>query len=439
MRLIKKLLGYLDSGFEKDPAPFLALRLRYDGGMRFSIADCNLSTVVTGGSGKSISVDLTQYTIAQLAAYLNGLPGYSVPYIDSGDGGQLSARALIDGEGDISKSNGDHINAYTNLAWAYMDAQASELKEAGDQANEMLEQMSTKTADAEWLDELGSYYAVPRNSGESDALYGPRIITTVLMPRSNNIAIEIAIEQISNGVKARIIDAFQVTDDPFFYDGAATYNGSRRYGGGTSAALRNLFDAEFDIDFNSDSFDTARISQLIEKFRGAGNFLRQISLSGTLNDSVDQQPTDYTSSNAQLGAVGGIGSASTFAPTATVTGAVIVAASGATGATAAPAGSAQALAAGSASALGAIATVAAPTATVRAGAIFSAPAAMAIASAPTGSAAEINEEMLAIEISTFMETYVPTLSRKYDGSFNYDGSNVYDSGEETFEVNIITA
>src|SRR5690349_16509116 len=118
MRLVKKLLGYLNRPFDKDPDDFLALRLRYDGGMTWQIADCSLTTVVTGGTGAAITVDLQQYNITQLATYLNSLPGYAVVFVDTSENALRSARCLLDGSGDIDKSNGDHLRGYTSDLFA---------------------------------------------------------------------------------------------------------------------------------------------------------------------------------------------------------------------------------------------------------------------------------------------------------------------------------
>src|SRR3546814_4396237 len=86
--------------------------------------------------------------------------------------------------------------------------------------------MSTKTAQGEWLDELGGYYGVPRIQGENDASYGPRIIAEVLRPRGNNVAMEAAIK-VYTGQDAKVTDV-TLYGDPFpRYDATIRYDGTR--------------------------------------------------------------------------------------------------------------------------------------------------------------------------------------------------------------------
>lgn len=429
MRLTQKLLKLLHRVFTKDPQSFLAFRLGYNGQLKWEVRDGSLITSVIGGTGVGITVDLTQYTLAQLATYLAAQTGYTVTALTS-DYPTLSSMVLIDGTGDIAMSNGDHLNGYTSLLWSYLDANAFELKAAADQVVEMLKQMSTRSsaadrkkagvftwadpigvsttynsvtktagtsafdsgarsfqrhtngcvaefrsselsskiagitttppvgyatagiefafywkangdlsiieggtergtfatynpntrarieydkesvryyidgawvrtvtgqldkvcllavslqspgasllevsfgpygsAEGEWLDELGSYYAVPRLPGETDAFYGRRIIAEVLLPKGNNVAIAAALTQATGGRFARVIDA---VDNP----------------PGGADSLLGLFDAVFGFDFVTDDFSayTASVLALIERLRYAGTHLRKIELNGTITD-----------------------------------------------------------------------------------------------------------------------------------------------------------
>lgn len=260
MRLTQKLLAYLNRVFDKDAHAFLALRLRYDGSsMAWSVKDGVLSTTVAGGSGAALSIDLSAHTVATLAAHLAGRPGYSVPYADASSLAQLSARVLIDGAGDQDTSNGDHLTGYTSVLWAFLEPMAAELDRAATQIKEMVEQMSLDTADGEWMDEIGSYYGVRRQTGEADRIYGPRIIAEVIRPKANNIAISEAIDKFLDGVTSAITDApLDVT--------------SNSYG---------LFDAELDVSLEAmDGYGYGLIISsaidLIEQLRDAGTHLRAV-------------------------------------------------------------------------------------------------------------------------------------------------------------------
>jgi len=304
MRLTQKLLSYLNRVFDKDPGKFLALRLQYEGGgMTWRIEDGVLYTTVTGGPGSDLVVDLSQYRLADLMFYLASQPGYEIAYGVQGSAAQVSALALMDGEGDISRSNGDHLYAYTSLLWAYMEAVASELKLAAAQIPEALKQMSTRTAEGEWLDELGGYYGVPRIQGEPDVSYGPRIIAEVLRPRGNNVAMEAAIK-VYTGQDAKVTDVtlygpvFPLHDATIFYNGAYNYDAD-------AFPYYGLFDVEYDYDFINGGDITqfqSIVREVIDRLRDAGTHLRSLLLRGSdMSDSLTP-PTDGGPVEWQVGA-----------------------------------------------------------------------------------------------------------------------------------------
>lgn len=293
MRLTPKLLKLIGRAFDRDPVRFLALRLRYDGQMTWRVADAVLTTAVVGGSGASLSVDLSQYTVSGLAAFLNSLPGYAVEYLDGGEGSALGARILLDGSGDQDASNGDHLYGYTSVLWSFFESLASELTEARRQIQNMLLQMSTRTAEDVWLDELGGYYGIPREVGERDDLYGPRIIAEVLRPRGNNVAIEMAIK-VFTGQDTTVTD---VT-----VDGPANprFDGSYRFNGGwtfnpSAEPIYGLFDVEFGYDLihGGDVSSFLRtIEALINRLRDAGTHLRSLSLVGSALEDGAAAPVE---------------------------------------------------------------------------------------------------------------------------------------------------
>lgn len=269
MRLTQRLFSYLNRVFDKDPLQFMALRLRYNGGLVWSVADGVLTTRVTGGSGVNLSIALSGYTLAQLVAFLAAQPGYSVAYADTTPLINLSSLTLIDGSGDIGQNNGDHLNGYTSVLWSYIESASSELETAQGQIGQMLAQMSTNTAAAEWLDELGGYYGVPRLQGELDAQYGPRIIATVLRPLGNNVAIESALRVLNSGLSAKVTDVNVLTNNSY-----------------------GRFDVDFSVSLamlavSSPAAWTAAITKTIDVMRDAGTFLRSI----TINTPV--QATNY--------------------------------------------------------------------------------------------------------------------------------------------------
>ncbi len=261
MNLTKRLLSYLHRVFDKDPAPFLALRLNCDGsGMTWAVSNGRLTTTPVGGTAAPLSVDLTQYTVASLAGYLTAQTGYTVSYFDATQLSLLGAAVLMDGSGNVAQSNGDHLYGYTSVLWSYMEANAVELKAAEAQIGNMLLQMSTTTAEDIWLDELGGYYKVPRNQGELDAQYGPRIIAQVLRPLGNNVAIESALRVINNGLPVSVDD----------YD-TIVNNSYGQFDVNMTVSLEFLAVAAYATLLLS-------ITDTIDKMRDAGTFLRRIAI-----------------------------------------------------------------------------------------------------------------------------------------------------------------
>lgn len=281
-KLTQKLLGYLNRVFDKNPYQQLALRLQYDGtDMTWAISDSVLTTTVTAGTGVDLSVDLTAYTISGLATFLAAQTGYSVPFVDGSAFAELGARVLFEQSNDIETSNGDHIYGYTNLLWAWLEANAVQLGVAKAQIGNALLQMNTQSAQDDWLDFHGGYYDVPRQQGELDTLYSPRITATVIAPRGNNVAIAVAIAAIAVGaLRVRVIDAVDDTAFAITYDGLITFNGQEFYdaGLGTQGAY-GFFDVDFSYAFAGDVTQATYFSQIVttvQAFRDAGTQLRII-------------------------------------------------------------------------------------------------------------------------------------------------------------------
>lgn len=296
MRLTQKLLGFLNKPFDKSPDSFLALRISHVGGaMTWRVRDAMLTTVLPDNSvGVGLSVDLTQYTVASLVNFIAAQPGYLIEYGDQSELSLLGARVLIDGAGDIATSNGDHLYGYQNFLWAFMESSANELALAEVQIKQMLLQMSTTTAEGEWLDEIGGYYGIPRLPAELDDAYGPRIITETLRPRGNNVAMEIAIRDFTGQV-AKVTDVTLYTSGTPLYNNTILYDGTFTHSAGSNPVY-GLFDVEYGYDLINGGTIGAfaqQVRDLIERLRDAGTHLRALSLTGSaLVDTFTNPPTD---------------------------------------------------------------------------------------------------------------------------------------------------
>jgi hypothetical protein len=268
--------------FEKDPAQFLAFRVTSDSGaLTWTVANKTLLLAPVGGTAAPLTLDLTLFTIAALAQFLGFQRGYKVPYKDTSSLSQLSALVLIDGSGNVALSNGDHLYGYTSLLWAYINAASSELGLAQTQIANMLLQMSTKTASNEYLDLLGSYYASPRATGETDAIYAPAIIASVLLPSSNNVGMQLALQYRFPGTTAVVVDAYLDSAALLIRDGSIFFDAKYVHNSLSQGNTNGLFDVLFTFNFAGPISPAQYLPLLIAAvngYRAAGTYLRQVSL-----------------------------------------------------------------------------------------------------------------------------------------------------------------
>jgi len=294
MQLTQTLLGYLNRVFNKDPARVLAMSFNHVYPMSWQVQDGVLTTqVLNGGYGANLTINLTEYTFAQLVNYIAAQPGYVTPYL-APSMASICAAALMDASGSVTPADPPQpMYAYTSVLWAYLECNAAELELAAAQIANLPAEMSTTTADTIWLDVLGTYYKVPRLPGEEDSAYGPRIIASVLRPMSNNVAIELAITTFT-GQDTTVTDVVlpgvtgHVYNAEFNYDGTIEHNA-------VSTPVYGLFDVEYGYDIINGQDPTTfaqTITALINTLRAAGTHLRDLSLMGSnLSDSLTP-PTD---------------------------------------------------------------------------------------------------------------------------------------------------
>lgn len=284
MKFTQRLLRRINGVFDKTPDAFLALRLRYDGQMSWTVDDNALSTTVTGGTGAALSVNLESHTLSSLSTYLAAQPGYSVPLPSSE---LLSATVLLDASGDQDTSNGDHLFGYQSVLWSYFEAVSKELATVKNAIQEAVTQLSTKTADDNWLEEIGSYYGVTRNNDEPAEQYGNRIISTVLMPRGNNVAIAAAIERLGDGIRARIVDAEATAGSSLTYNGQYQYDGTKTYSSEDVDYSYGLFDLNINTPLDgTGAVSLAAIVETVDRVRDAGTHLRLIPVKADFLDEL---------------------------------------------------------------------------------------------------------------------------------------------------------
>jgi hypothetical protein len=286
MKLTSKLYGYLYRSFSSGAGDFRVLSFSGTSAIKWRILDTLM--VVEHGAGVS-TFDLSTVTIYQLQHRIDRLSALSVSYYDP-QAGNLSAMCLLDGSGSAGAGETVELFAFSSLVWTFLDAASKALKAAKTNIETMPAQMSIKSAEDEWLDELGGYYGVPRNNGEVDAGYGARIIYEVLKPKNNNISIEEAVRHsLGQRFPVRVTDA--PVETVYKYgrrDGSIMFSGVRRHGP-IVRSYHNQFDVETDVDLiagESISLSISKVVQVVERFRAAGTSLRQVRASGGISDQA---------------------------------------------------------------------------------------------------------------------------------------------------------
>lgn len=292
MKLVTKLLDYVHDAFNKEPDSFVALRVRHTS-EAFSWQVSERTLTLYDNLAILHTIDLTQYTLQSLVSYLAGLGGITIVYADT-DRIHISASSLIDGAGYQAQSNGDILLSYQSTLWMYLDALATELVDAKNRIIAMLDQLSIKTADDEWLDEWGGYFGVYREAGETDSIYSNRIIAEVIKPRGNNKAIEAALLQ-KYGQYASVVDITKYGTAINHFDGTHLNNGAINYDS-SQTTLYGLFSIVVGYDLLTSGSPPAFIQSVrdfIEKIRDAGTHLDSVILTGSeMSDTLVSAPVD---------------------------------------------------------------------------------------------------------------------------------------------------
>lgn len=293
IRLTDKLLSFVYSALNKSPEPYIAFRVQHaDGHFSYQISGYTITCSVNGV--EVFSDDLSNYTLLSLAVAIGTLSGVTIVYRLDDESMGLSARVLMEGAGDQALSNGDAFYAFNSLLWVLFDSLGRELVAAGVAIEDMLLQMSMKTAGDIWLDYWGEHFGVPRNAGELDPAYARRVIVEVLRPRGNNKAIEAAFYE-RFGQRSQVVDTLGYHGAYNSYDGYIEHDGSNLYDGSANI-FYGLFTVVIGYDLEgadspNDFADTVRV--FVEKFRDAGTQMQSLGLaSSLLTDAYPRRESD---------------------------------------------------------------------------------------------------------------------------------------------------
>jgi hypothetical protein len=274
MTVFQRLLKYphaavFDKGSHAEPV----LQVRGDSGLTWSVADEAL-TIVSGAD--TFTYDLASLTLGQLSAALTQ-DGLQVGALSPAFAG-LSATVLVEGSGDQAQSNGDRLQAFTNLLWSLYGAYAKESREAGRQVREALKQMVITQAEGEWLDLWGRLYGVGRETDEADPDYAPRIPREAFRIRVNALAIEQAIKDATG----KDVEIEEPWGDMFRLDVSAL-SGTSRFYDGTNTGFHLI------RPVSRTSIDWDDVLAVIERNRAAGVLVLppEVRISSLVDATID--------------------------------------------------------------------------------------------------------------------------------------------------------
>ena len=257
-----KLIGYLHRVFDVDAHGEPMLRVRHEQWCAWTVADDQLT--LDSATGQRYIFALNDYTLASLAAAIEALPGFSgVALAD--DASKRSASVLIASSGRQDQSNGDTLYGYRSLLWALLHAMGKGLADASADVDLAIDQVYMARAGGEWLDLHGSYYSIVRALGELDEVYLARLIAEILLPRSNNVAVAMALQTLFDGEPGTVV----VVDAP-----VQTYDPPLESGHTAGYGLFDVLITEpprRDITLES-------LQAALDAFRAAGTYMRHATI-----------------------------------------------------------------------------------------------------------------------------------------------------------------
>lgn len=223
--MLDALINSLYSALDRSPNKQAALRVRHPDGFKWLIRR-RVLTAQTGAGNVLGTVSLVDYTIQGLAEWLES-HDCLVLHVEPAFAA-LSAGTLLSGSGDELQPNGDILFAYDSILWSIMDAYAIEIEEQQFQVSEAIKELYLKTASGEWLDYWGEHFGLSRGAYANDDDYRNFLIHEAVRVRSNPVALEAAILEITG----RSIEIREPWRDLFFLsesrlDNHLTYDGTQ--------------------------------------------------------------------------------------------------------------------------------------------------------------------------------------------------------------------
>ena len=213
-KLLNSLLDFLPPCFNIESDKELVFSIDYTAGTfvcEFKDQYCRIWT--TSAVKPTYVIDLDGKTIGDLAGVITLLPGFDIHGFEGDDS---SAFRII--PGTISDGL---VYAFTSNMWALFQAFALELAEMLGKIKEGLRQFAIPGATGVQQDYWGSFFDVARAVDESDVDYAQRIMMSIQLPKSNNIAMEMIIQKVL-GHTVQVVDLGGIDGDTMLMNNAET-------------------------------------------------------------------------------------------------------------------------------------------------------------------------------------------------------------------------
>ena len=220
-----RLLEGLHKHYDKDADILQAFEISYVGAgtfAKYTIFD-NEMRIITDVPSDNFRIDLDSLSILDLSNVINSHASYTAT-APSSTHEDLTASSLIErNEHDINHPKEKRLMLHQSLTWDILKAFSSELSRSNLSIDEGLNQMNFQISEGVWADYWGqTIFGIARIPGESDFDYTRRVLSTILLIKVNNRAIENLLKELTTFFEATT--DIRIIDDPVFI----TSRGSRR-------------------------------------------------------------------------------------------------------------------------------------------------------------------------------------------------------------------
>ena len=182
MDLRKSVLRYLHSVFDTDPQSVWGMRIAADTAFAWEVDALTLTL-------DNVTIPLGRFKTLDMLADDLRRSGYAVQ-VNPAVAHRTSA-GLVDGAGSGTLAE---LALQDSVLWSMSLPGALAQIQVQNAMVEAVDQLNFMHADGGWLDLWGRYFDVPRQDGQTDAVYADFIRKEILRTRANGLSIQVAVK-----------------------------------------------------------------------------------------------------------------------------------------------------------------------------------------------------------------------------------------------------